>query len=614
MNRVPLRRYLAIPLLLAAAIAAAQVTLTRGTNFSIDVAADGRIAFDLLGEIRVLPPGGGVAEPIAGAPRQARRPRWSPDGGHIVFQVRDQGQEQLWLHRIGDAATQRLSTGRFFDHHPAWHPDGERIVFSSDRRSTGFDIWELDVATGLAWRLTSLPGDETEPAWSANGEDLVYVYRHDDRWSLMLRRRGAPDRVLETSATRLSSPSWRPDGSLITFLRHGDDQLVTEMVILAEPLLVRPLIENEDFFVAPVAWLDRQEMLYAASGHIRRRSFNSWTSRNLPFQVTLFPESGPRREPAPARDLPAVPQPEGRLVIRAGRLFDGIGGGYRYGLDIVMESGRIVAVEPPAERPDTILVEMGDLTALPGFIDVQARLPREPDASLGPILLTFGLTTLVADTEQADTLNALWSGKETPGPLVLGADWLLDLEPVAAMNLSFDALPTSPRGLRYEDARLTDAAEPATVMSGLADSRTPGLAELLRSRQAGLLRGMPTALRRFNEAPSLDAQSSSIVLGSAPNGLAPGVGLHAEFRALANAGLDAEHVLRAAGINAARALGLGLQVGRIAPGSSADLLIVDGDPLADISDTLNVVGVVRNGRFFSTIGLIERVAAPAPVE
>ena len=151
-------------------------------------------------------------------------------------------------------------------------------------------------------------------------------------------------------------------------------------------------------------------------------------------------------------------------------------------------------------------------------------------------------------------------------------------------------------------------------MSGLADSRTPGLAELLRSRQAGLLRGMPTALRRFNEAPSLDAQSSSIVLGSAPNGLAPGVGLHAEFRALANAGLDAEHVLRAAGINAARALGLGLQVGRIAPGSSADLLIVDGDPLADISDTLNVVGVVRNGRFFSTIGLIERVAAPAPVE
>jgi imidazolonepropionase-like amidohydrolase len=96
------------------------------------------------------------------------------------------------------------------------------------------------------------------------------------------------------------------------------------------------------------------------------------------------------------------------------------------------------------------------------------------------------------------------------------------------------------------------------------------------------------------------------VLGSYANGLAPGVGVHAELRALAAAGLDAEHVLRTAGINAAKALGLGLQAGRVAPGASADLILVDGDPLHDINDTLNIVGVVRNGRFFSTIGLIER--------
>jgi imidazolonepropionase-like amidohydrolase len=144
------------------------------------------------------------------------------------------------------------------------------------------------------------------------------------------------------------------------------------------------------------------------------------------------------------------------------------------------------------------------------------------------------------------------------------------------------------------------------VFSGLADARTPGLAALLTSRQARLLKGFPTAMRRFSDAPKLSARSSSIVLGSYANGLAPGVGAHAELRALVAAGLDAEHALRTAGINAAKALGLGLQAGRIAPGASADLVLIDGDPLQDIGDTLKIVGVVRNGRFFSTIGLLER--------
>ena len=608
------RTFLAIVLVLVAAAAQAQVTLTRGTNFSIDVAPDGRIAFDLLGEIRVIPPGGGVAQPIAGAPAAASRPRWSADGGAIVFQARDDGQERLWLYRTGATAASRLSADRFFDQHPAWHPDGDRIVFSSARDDTGFDLWELDIATGLSWRLSRLPGDEIEPTWSANGEDLVYVYRHDGEWSIILRGQGQPDRVLETSTSRLSSLSWRPDGSLLTFLRHTEDALVTEMIILSEPLVVRPLIENEDFFVSPVGWLDREEMLYAANGLIRRRSFNSWTSRNVPFRAEIVPATAPRRAAVRARELPPLDRPEERLVVRTARLFDGIGGGYRKNLDIVIEQGRIVAVEKRADRAGAIVVDMGDLTALPGFIDTHARLPRDVDPSLGPLLLAFGLTTLVADTQQAAVLNAQWSGKALPGPLVLGDDWLLDLGSVAAMTISVDSLPTSPRGIRYEDAQITDTADPATVVSGLADSRTPGLAPLLQSRQARLLHGYPTALRRYTEAPSLAAQSSSIVLGSAANGLPPGVGLHAELRALASAGLDAEHVLRTAGINAAAALGLGLQLGRIAPGAAADIVLVDGDPLADIDDALNVVGIVRNGRFFSTIGLLERVPTAPLVE
>ncbi|MCP5092738.1 MAG: amidohydrolase family protein, partial [Gammaproteobacteria bacterium] len=112
----------------------------------------------------------------------------------------------------------------------------------------------------------------------------------------------------------------------------------------------------------------------------------------------------------------------------------------------------------------------------------------------------------------------------------------------------------------------------------------------------------------------LDAGRSSVVLGSFDNGLPAGIALHAEFRALAAAGLRSEQSLRAAGVNAAAAIGVDPFLGRIAVGAAADLVFVDGDPLANIEDALRIVAVVRNGRFFSVRGLIDRVQVAETVE
>ncbi|MGA8206187.1 MAG: amidohydrolase family protein, partial [Woeseiaceae bacterium] len=86
------------------------------------------------------------------------------------------------------------------------------------------------------------------------------------------------------------------------------------------------------------------------------------------------------------------------------------------------------------------------------------------------------------------------------------------------------------------------------------------------------------------------------------------------LRAMVAAGSDPAAALEAAGKNAAAALGVAAKLGRIAPGACADLVTVDGDPLADVDDAARVVGVVRNGRFFSAIGLIERAKAAGNVE
>jgi hypothetical protein len=350
------------------------------------------------------------------------------------------------------------------------------------------------------------------------------------------------------------------------------------MVILSQPRLVRRYMDGEDYTTTPVSWLDRHRMYYSADGLIRQRLFNSWSSKTVPFRATI--ESAEQRvAPRVRRNLPRIDTSAGTRVIRAARLFDGIGGGYQLDRDIVMEGGRIVAVEPHAERPGVIVIDMGDLAVIPGLVDVNTRLPDGTDEAMGPLLLAAGVTTLVAEHEQAEHLNRVWSGAELPGPRLLPAeDW------------------------------------PVSKISGLADSLTPGLDSLLASRAARLVGFDEPVARRFSEPPRIDLGATDVVLGSRNNGLPAGIATHAELRALQAAGLTPEQALRAAGVNAAAALAVDPQLGRIATGAVADFILVDGDPLQQVDDALHVVAVVRNGRFFSVAGLIERASQAKSVE
>ncbi|MFK0175165.1 amidohydrolase family protein [Streptomyces xanthochromogenes] len=77
-------------------------------------------------------------------------------------------------------------------------------------------------------------------------------------------------------------------------------------------------------------------------------------------------------------------------------------------------------------------------------------------------------------------------------------------------------------------------------------------------------------------------------------GLAHGASVHHELQYLVQAGLTPAQALRAATALTARRFGLADR-GRIAEGLRADLLLVDGDPTTNISDTLNTRAVWRRG-------------------
>ena len=94
----------------------------------------------------------------------------------------------------------------------------------------------------------------------------------------------------------------------------------------------------------------------------------------------------------------------------------------------------------------------------------------------------------------------------------------------------------------------------------------------------------------------LHAAGVTLLAGTdAPNpGTAHGISMHGEIRLLARAGMESAEVLAAATSLAADAFGVP-ERGRIAEGHVADLVLVRGDVEADLSRTIDIVTVWKDG-------------------
>ena len=79
----------------------------------------------------------------------------------------------------------------------------------------------------------------------------------------------------------------------------------------------------------------------------------------------------------------------------------------------------------------------------------------------------------------------------------------------------------------------------------------------------------------------------------------PGFSLHDELELLVSAGLTPMEALQAATWNPARMLGREKELGSVAKGKLADLVLLDGNPLESIGNTRRINAVVANGRLYS---------------
>lgn len=90
--------------------------------------------------------------------------------------------------------------------------------------------------------------------------------------------------------------------------------------------------------------------------------------------------------------------------------------------------------------------------------------------------------------------------------------------------------------------------------------------------------------------------------------IVPGYHLHKELEFMVEAGLTPNEALQTATLNAAKYFESETDMGTVEKGKIADLVLLDANPLEDISNTRKILAVVANGRYFDRQALDEMLS------
>ena len=526
----------------------------------------------------------------------------SPDGRSTAFTALG----DLWLAERGEP--RRLTNDEFVDLDPTFWPDGESLVFASERTGQ-FELWRLTLRDGKLVQLTFGALEPRRPAVRPDGNSIAYL----ESTSLEPR-----------AATVLKTLDWR---------RREDTTIATNVV-----------------GATALAWSEDGRALA-----VQASAADAVNPRDFRVDVRTQPPAS--ETPATARPQLRwqVPAPPRDYVVEIGRLFDGVRATYHRHVDLHVRGGRIAAIVPRGVLPPSgEVIDARDATVIPGLIDVHAHLSSLVGERLGRAWLAYGVTTvreLSATPAEAVERAEMWASGRSPGPrLVISATRPGSDDAGAAVRAypgiaqgfahslrrqvgeiavppwaptSFPArlstelgapsreLELSPGFTAYQDGFSRLIASDTTFVTGLA-----ALAGLQgwpspRPRADGAFGALftPTEQAAWERPDALAAAlpalertiarllraGGRVAVGSDAPAVPYGLGVHLELARLAHAGIANDQILRMATAEGALALGLEQQIGTLEEGKLADFVVLDGDPLAHIGDTLRIVAVAQGG-------------------
>lgn len=164
----------------------ARFATDEGTWMNLDVSPDGRhIVFDLLGDLYLLPIGGGEASRLTSGPSFDLQPRFSPDGREISFTSDRGGGDNIWRMPVAGGEAVQVTREKFrLLNNAVWSPDGEWLVarkhFTATRSLGAGEMWIYHRSGGEGLQLTRRKNDQQDAGEPAVSPDGRHVYFSED--------------------------------------------------------------------------------------------------------------------------------------------------------------------------------------------------------------------------------------------------------------------------------------------------------------------------------------------------------------------------------------------------------------------------------------------------
>ena len=336
-----------------------RIDVDEGTWMDLDVSPDGRtIAFNLLGDIYVMPTAGGTPTRIAEGLAWEVQPRFSPDGKRIAFTSDRGGGDNIWVMNA-DGSDKRQVTKEDFRllNLPTWSPDGKFIAakkhFTTGRSLGTGEVWIYHVSGGsgvpLVKRVNERHQKELgEPTFTPDGRGVyftrnvtpgpIFEYAQDSNTDLFnIERYDLATGEISTVASGAGGsvrPTPSPDGKKIAFVRRERTKSKLYVKDLAsgvetrvydaldqdvqETWAVTGLYPNMDW--TP----DSKTIVFWAGGKIRRVDADGTNAAVIPFKVSdtrdVIDAPHPKVDVSPDRFTTkmarfAAVSPDGRQVV-----------------------------------------------------------------------------------------------------------------------------------------------------------------------------------------------------------------------------------------------------------------------------------------------------------
>jgi hypothetical protein len=201
------------------------------------------VAFDFAGQriafVRDVLPTAGPADPLADQ---------EPVGQIFVADLNNL-----------QAARQVTNLERASAYTPLFHPRNDQILFTSNYVGSvdNFDLFLLDLTTGLTTQLTDQPGVDRDPAWLPDGTAIVFASDREtplytDLYVLQFLPDGSTTtRRLTRSLGSSYAPAPSPNGQRIAFVNDGNLMVVGTdgqrlQTLLSDPFEVRQPVWSAD--------------------------------------------------------------------------------------------------------------------------------------------------------------------------------------------------------------------------------------------------------------------------------------------------------------------------------------------------------------------------------